>query len=305
MGDKLHIVVMSGGPSAEREVSLRSGVAVIRALRACGHQVTDLDPVDDDWRLPDSTDVVYIALHGTYGEDGQVQAHLDQLDVPYTGTGSEVSRVAFDKALTKECLRKAGVATPIWTVVDSPNAVRPDELKPPLVLKPVRQGSSVGLQIMESADQWGKALIEVLKHDEQALVEPKIIGREVTVAILDDQPLPVVEMCPKHGAYDYHNKYTAGATDYFCPANFDTATTKAIQSLGLAAHRALGAEDYGRVDIMVDADGTPTVLEVNTLPGMTETSLLPKAADAAGIDFASLCGHIVELAMTRAASLAH
>ena len=158
---------------------------------------------------------------------------------------------------------------------------------------------------MESADQWGEALNEVLKHDEQVLVEPKVVGREVTVAILDDQPLPVVEMCPKQGAYDYHNKYTAGATDYFCPVDFDAVASTAIQSLGLAAHRALGVCDYGRVDIMVDVDGTPTVLEVNTLPGMTETSLLPKAAAAAGIDFASLCGRIVELAMTRAASLAH
>jgi D-alanine-D-alanine ligase len=305
MKNRLHIVVMSGGPSAEREVSLRSAVAVTRALRAQGHQVTDLDPINDDWRLPEGADVVCIMLHGTYGEDGQVQAHLDRLDVPYTGTGSEASSLAFDKALAKECLNIAGLATPAWTVVDSPNAVLPAELKPPLVLKPVRQGSSVGLQFMESGDQLGEALIEVLKHDEQVLVEPKVIGREVTVAILDGQPLPVVEMCPKQGAYDYHNKYTAGATNYFCPAGFDVDTTKAIQSLGLAAYRALGVRDYGRVDIMVGVDGMPTVLEINTLPGMTETSLLPKAAAAAGIDFASLCRRIVELAMTRAASLAH
>jgi D-alanine-D-alanine ligase len=305
MKNRLHIVVMSGGPSAEREVSLRSAVAVTRALRAQGHQVTDLDPINDDWRLPEGADVVCIMLHGTYGEDGQVQAHLDRLGVPYTGTGSEASSLAFDKALAKECLNIAGLATPAWTVVDSPNAVLPAELKPPLVLKPVRQGSSVGLQFMESGDQLGEALIEVLKHDEQVLVEPKVIGREVTVAILDGQPLPVVEMCPKQGAYDYHNKYTAGATNYFCPAGFDVDTTKAIQSLGLAAYRALGVRDYGRVDIMVGVDGMPTVLEINTLPGMTETSLLPPAAAAAGIDFASLCRRIVELAMTRAASLAH
>jgi len=305
MKNRLHIVVMSGGPSAEREVSLRSAVAVTRALRAQGHQVTDLDPINDDWRLPEGADVVCIMLHGTYGEDGQVQAHLDRLGVPYTGTGSEASSLAFDKALAKECLNIAGLATPAWTVVDSPNAVLPAELKPPLVLKPVRQGSSVGLQFMESGDQLGEALIEVLKHDEQVLVEPKVIGREVTVAILGGRPLLVVEMCPKQGAYDYHNKYTAGATNYFCPAGFDVDTTKAIQSLGLAAYRALGVRDYGRVDIMVGVDGMPTVLEINTLPGMTETSLLPKAAAAAGIDFASLCRRIVELAMTRAASLAH
>jgi len=303
--DQLHIVVMSGGPSAEREVSLRSGVAVIRALRARGHHVSDLDPIDDGWHLPGGTDVVFLALHGTYGEDGQVQAHLDRLGVPYTGAGAEASRVSFDKVLTKECLRAAGLSTPPWAVVDSPNSIRPAGLEPPLVIKPVRQGSSLGLQFMESYDQWGEALIAVLRHDEQALVEPRIMGREVTVSILDDEALPIVEMRPKQGAYDYHNKYTLGATDYYCPADFDADTTAAIQTLGRAAHDALEVGGYSRVDIMVDADGIPTVLEVNTLPGLTETSLLPKAAAAAGVDFASLCERIVELAMARAERVAH
>lgn len=305
MKNQLHIVVMSGGPSAEREVSLRSGVAVIRALRVRGHRVTDLDPIDDDWRLPEGTDVVFLALHGTYGEDGQVQAHLDRLGVPYTGAGAEASRVAFDKVLTKERLRAAGLATPPWAVVDSPNSIRPAELEPPLVLKPVKQGSSLGLQFMESSEQWGEVLIEVLRYDEQALVEPRIMGREVTVSILDDEALPIVEMRPKQGAYDYHNKYTVGATDYFCPADFDADITAAIQTLGRATHDALEAGGYSRVDIMVDAAGVPTVLEVNTLPGLTETSLFPKAAAAAGVDFATLCERIVVLAMARAERVAH
>tara|TARA_Y100000588_G_scaffold132493_1_gene145245 strand:+ start:33290 stop:34204 length:915 start_codon:yes stop_codon:yes gene_type:complete len=303
--ERLHIVVMSGGPSAEREVSLRSGVAVSRALRALGHQVSDLDPIDDDWNLPKGTDLVFLTLHGTYGEDGQVQVRLERLDVPFTGADSSASRVAFDKALTKECLREAGVPTPAWAVVDSPNTARPLNLEAPLVLKPVCQGSSVGLRFVDSADQWGEAVMDVLKYDDRVLAELRVMGREVTVGIVGGKPLPMVEVRPKKGTYDYHNKYTAGATDYFCPADFDAAATQEIQAVALAACGALGVRDCARVDIIVDEAGRPTVLEVNTLPGMTETSLFPKAAAASGMTFEGLCGRIVELAMARDVSMAN
>ena len=303
--ERLHIVVMSGGPSAEREVSLRSGVAVSRALRVLGHQVSDLDPIDDGWNLPKGTDLVFLTLHGTYGEDGQVQVHLESLDVPFTGADSSASRVAFDKALAKECLREAGVPTPAWAVVDSPNAARPLDLETPLVLKPVCQGSSVGLRFVDSGDQWAEAVMDVLKHDDRVLAELRVMGREVTVGIVGGEPLPMVEVRPKKGTYDYHNKYTAGATDYFCPADFDTAATQEIQAVALAACGALGVRDCARVDIIVDEAGRPTVLEVNTLPGMTETSLLPKAAAVSGMTFEGLCGRIVELAMVRDVSMAN
>jgi len=169
------------------------------------------------------------------------------------------------------------------------------------VVKPVRQGSSVGLQFVESAADWQGALAEALKFDSEALVEEKIIGRETTVGILDGKPLPIVEVRPKAGSYDYRNKYTAGCTEYFCPADFDSATTKKIQAAALGAFRAIGGRDYARVDVMVREDGSPVVLEVNTLPGMTETSLLPKAAAAAGLNYAELCQRMVDLALRRKA----
>jgi D-alanine-D-alanine ligase len=183
--------------------------------------------------------------------------------------------------------------------VTSAQTPLPKNLSLPLVAKPSRQGSSVGLQFIERADDWPKAIAESLKYDSEVLVEEKIVGRETTVGILDGQVLPVVEVRPKHGSYDYQTKYTAGATDYFCPADFDAATTKKIQDAALGAFKAVGGRDYSRVDVMVRADGSPVVLEVNTLPGMTETSLLPKAAAAAGMNFAALCGRMVELALRR------
>ena len=168
---------------------------------------------------------------------------------------------------------------------------------PPVVLKPVRQGSSVGLQFVERVSDWSKALAEAMRYDSQVLMEEKIAGRECTVGILGDEPLPLVEVRPKTGIYDYQTKYSAGTTEYFCPAPFDEATTARIQAAGLGAFKAIGGRDYSRVDVIVRPDGEPVVLEVNTLPGMTETSLLPKAAAAAGIGYAELCQRMVDLAL--------
>ncbi len=280
---------------------MRSGAAVARALRALGHHVSEVDPVERKWRLPAGTDAVFLALHGTYGEDGQVQAELSAAGVPFTGTGEEGSRVAFDKILSKKRFETAAVPTPRWAVMNTAADLRPEALRMPMVLKPACQGSSVGLQFVEHEGEWSRALQESFRHGDRVLCEEKISGREVTVAILGDQPLPVVEICPKQGAYDYHNKYTKGATDYFCPADFDAATTRRLQAVGLMAFHAVGAQDYGRTDLIVPETGPPVVLEVNTLPGMTETSLFPKAAAAAGIGFNELCGRMVELALARAA----
>jgi D-alanine-D-alanine ligase len=171
--------------------------------------------------------------------------------------------------------------------------------QPPVVLKPVRQGSSVGLQFVERVADWPVALAEALRFDSQVLLEERILGRETTVAILADEALPVVEVRPKQGAYDYRNKYTMGATEYFCPAPFDPPIIARIQAVALGAFRAIGARDYSRVDVMVRENGDPVVLEVNTLPGMTETSLFPKAAAAAGMSYAELCQKMVELALRR------
>ncbi len=297
---KLNIVVMLGGPSAEREVSLSSGAGVVKALRSLGHTVFEIDPQTPDWILPPKTDVVCLApLHGTYGEDGQVQNQLEKLGALYTGCDAEASRIAFDKVITKQKCIKANVPTSKFVVLNSSQTPLPQSLKLPLVIKPVRQGSSVGLQFVEGADDWKDALAASLKFDSEVLVEEKIIGRETTVGILDGRPLPIVEVRPKVGSYDYKNKYTAGATEYFCPADFDLATTKRIQDAALGAFRAIGGRDYSRVDIMVCTNGDPVVLEVNTLPGMTETSLLPKAAAAAGLSYEQLCQQMIDLALKR------
>ncbi len=300
MSASLHITVMLGGPSAEREVSLRSGAAVVNALRSLGHTVDPLDPRDDSWTLPGGTDAVFLALHGTYGEDGTVQRHLEALGLPYPGCDSEASRIAFDKVMTKKRCVQAGVPTAPFEVVTSPAATWPAGWQPPVVLKPVRQGSSVGLQFVERVEHWSAALAEALRYDSEVLLEEKILGRETTVGILGGEALPIVEVRPRQGGYDYQNKYTSGRTEYFCPAAFGAATTRRIQQAALGAFRAVGGRDYGRVDVMVRAGGDPVVLEVNTLPGMTETSLLPKAAAAAGVSFPQLCQRMIDLAIRRA-----
>ena len=282
MSKPVNIVVMLGGAGSERAVSLRSGAGVAAALRSLGHGVTELDPQQGCFELPVSTDVVFLALHGSYGEDGTVQGQLDKIGVPYTGSDATASRLAFDKVLTKQQCVLAGVPTAKFTVVDSETTPWPMGWQPPVVVKPVRQGSSVGL-----------------RHDSQLLVEERILGRETTVGILDGTILPVVEVRPKSGQFDYRNKYTPGNTEYFCPAQMDAAMTARIQEAALGAFRAVGGRDYARVDVMVRSSGEPVVLEVNTLPGMTPTSLLPLAAAAAGINYETLCQRMVDLALGR------
>ena len=299
MTTPLHITVLRGGPSAEREVSLRSGAAVAQALRSLGHQVDEVDPIPGDLQIPAGTQVVFLALHGTYGEDGTVQSELEELGLPYTGCGVSASLYAFDKILTKRRCLKAGVPSARFERFIDASAPWPNGWKPPVVLKPTRQGSSVGLQFVDRIEDFPSALAESLGHGGEVLMEERIVGRETTVGILDGSPLPVVEVRPKSGSYDYANKYTAGRTEYFCPADFEAAVTAQIQQAALAAFHAVGGRDYARVDVMVQPDGSPVVLEVNTLPGMTETSLLPKAAAAAGIPFPQLCERMVQLALRR------
>jgi len=301
MREKLRIAVMLGGPSAEREVSLRSGAAVAKALRSRGHEVSELDPREPGWVLPQATDVVFLALHGTYGEDGVVQDELDKLGAAYTGCDAEASRIGFDKVLTKQRCVAAGVPTARFMVVETASSPWPRGWNPPVVLKPVRQGSSVGLQFVERVADWSGALTEAQRYGLEVLVEEKISGRECTVGILGEETLPLVEVRPKSGVYDYRSKYSEGTTEYLCPAPFDDVTTKRIQDAGFGAFKAIGGRDYARIDVMVKANGDPVVLEVNTLPGMTETSLLPKAASAAGIDYAELCERMVQLALNRKA----
>ncbi len=299
MTTKLNVTVMLGGPSAEREVSLRSGAAVSAALRSLGHAVQQIDPAEPSWQLPAGTGVVFLALHGSYGEDGTVQEQLEKLRVPYTGCGPEASRLAFDKVLAKRRCVAAGVPTARFEVFDRRAAPWPAGWEPPVVLKPVCQGSSIGLQFVDRIEQWDAALAESFRHDSRVLMEEKIDGRETTVGILGDRPLPVVEIRVRNGTFDYKNKYTPGAAQHVCPAGFDASATARIQAAALAAFRAVGGRDFARVDVMVRCNGEPVVLEVNTLPGMTELSVLPEAAAAAGLDFAQLCQRMIDMALAR------
>jgi D-alanine-D-alanine ligase len=299
MSAKLRIALMMGGPSAEREVSLRSGAGMARALRALGHTVAEIDPVNDDWTLPPGIDVVcLVPLHGSYGEDGTVQRRLDSMGMPYTGCDATASAIAFDKVETKRRCIAAGVPTPRFAIIESPSAPWPQGWAPPVVLKPVCQGSSIGLGMVDRLEEWPVALSAAFRHDSRVLMEERILGRELTVGILEDRVLPVLEIRPRQGTYDYRNKYTAGATEYLCPAPMPAPVAARVQEAALGAFRAVGGRDFGRVDVMLREE-SPFVLEVNTLPGMTETSLLPKAAAADGVGYAELCQRMIDLAMQR------
>lgn len=290
----LHLAVLMGGPGSEREVSLRSGGAVAHALREDGYRVSEVDVRGPEFTLPEDTGLCVLMLHGTFGEDGQIQALLDHRGIPYTGEGETASRVAFDKLESKKLFLQAGVSTPRWEVLTA--GQRPT-LPLPIVVKAPREGSSVGVYLVREPAQLEGALADCAALDREILIEELVEGRELTVGVVGDQATAVVEIRPHEGFYDYAHKYTKGASEYFCPAPLDERTTRLMQETALAAHRALGLKVYSRVDILLRADGRPFVLEANTIPGMTETSLLPKAAAVAGISFLGLCEEIARLSL--------
>jgi len=290
----LHLAVLMGGPGSEREVSLRSGAAVARAFRGAGYRVSEVDVRGPDFELPPGTDLCVNMIHGTFGEDGQIQSILDRRGIAYTGEGEAGSRIAFDKLASKKLFVAAGVPTPRWEVL-APKS-KPT-LPLPVVVKAPREGSSVGVHLVREAGQLEAALADCANLDREILVEELVEGRELTVGVVGDRALAVVEIRPHEGFYDYAHKYTKGASEYFCPAPLDEATTRRVQETALAAHRALGLQVYSRVDILLRADGEPFVLETNTIPGMTETSLLPKAAAAVGVDFLALCEEIARISL--------
>lgn len=292
----LHLVVLMGGPGSEREVSLRSGAAVANALRQGGYRVTALEIAGPDFELPPDAGLCVNMIHGTFGEDGALQEILDARGVAYTGEGAEGSRIAFDKKESKRLFEQAGVPTARWEMIAA--GERPS-LPLPLVVKAPREGSSVGVHIVRAAEELDAALAECASHDREILVEEFVAGRELTVGVVGDLALAVVEIRPREGFYDYAHKYTKGASDYFCPAPLDDETTARVRATALEAHRSLGLEVYSRVDILLQDDGSLCVLETNTIPGMTETSLLPKAAAAAGMTFLGLCEEIAGLSLQR------
>ena len=299
---KQKIAVLMGGPGSERDVSLATGRGVSKALRSAGMDVIDVDVRDENFPLPKDVDVAFNCIHGTFGEDGQLQKILEDRGLAYTGDGVEESRTAFDKILSKQKFLEHKVATPESEVIEA--GQRP-KMSVPLVVKPARQGSTVGIVIVKKEDELDSALKEAAKYDRKLLVEKFVSGRELTIGILGDQALPILEIIPKGGFYDFNTKYPflnpqAGASaEHVCPANVDAGLTKKIQELALRAFRALGLVVYGRVDVLLSEAGEPFVLEVNTIPGMTEASLLPEAAAAAGISYVDLCLRIIELSRAR------
>jgi D-alanine-D-alanine ligase len=330
----VRVCVLLGGTSAERDVSIASGLRVMAALRARGHEVTAVDPatgslseeqlatllpsgVQRAWPTPEtlerlrasalgpalgtlpairSADVVFNALHGGDGENGTVQAILDSARVRYTGSGALGSALAMDKDLAKAVFRSAGVTTPNWLMAPVSADHVEEALGFPVIVKPSKQGSTVGLSLVRERSALGSAIAQAFEHDDEVMLEEFIAGREITVGVLGDHPLPVGEIVSKNELYDYEAKYTPGMAREVFPADLSPETTAQAQLLAHRAFRALKLRGYARIDFRLSADGTLYCLEANTNPGLTDLSLIPQAAAAAGIPFDVLCDRIVQLA---------
>ena len=341
----MNIVVLAGGLSPERNVSLSSGTKICQALRAQGHRAALVDmylglesdggdpyamPLHSqgarvDRQAPDlakvraargeggqslfgpgvlelcsRADMVFLALHGACGEDGRVQAAFDLLGIPYTGSGHLGSAIAMDKDLTKRVVAHLGVATPRWETVryalqDIPALL--ERLELPCVVKPVDSGSSIGVSIARDREELDRALRLGLEQGGHCVVEQYVAGREIQVGILEDTALPSIEIIPKEGFYDYENKYQPGAATEICPAPIPPEWDRRLGETALTVFRALGLQVYARADFIVTPDGTPWFLEINTLPGMTPTSLVPQEAQAAGLDYGALCQRIIQASL--------
>ena len=310
----MRVAVLAGGASLEREVYLASGHRVQAALAARGHDADLLDPAEAplvEALVNGGYEAAYVALHGKLGEDGVIQRLLDLLGAVYTGTAPFACQVAFDKSLAKEALAAAGVATPEWAVI-SQDALRDlgagaalgrvsELIDGPLVVKPTRGGSALGVKFVDRPGDLPAAVMGAMAYADAVLIERRIEGAEIAVGLLGSpaEPLPPVEIVPKEGVYDYAARYTAGATEYFVPARLGEDSLSACRDAATAAFGALGLRDVARADLMVDGDGRPWVLELNVSPGMTETSLLPLAAQAAGMPFEELSQRILDLAVAR------
>jgi D-alanine-D-alanine ligase len=332
----MRVAVLFGGTSSERDVSIASGAQVMKALREAGHEVVAVDTArgvlgpGDEQRLLTSgvapappreeelsviragatsplpslgelggIDVVFLTLHGGTGEDGTIQALLDLTGIPYVGSGHAASAVAMDKDLSKRLFRVAGIPTPDWLMAPADADEAQALLGYPLVVKPNKQGSTVGLTVVKAPDQLEAAIEAAFRTDDEVMLEKFIPGRELTCGVLEGRALAVGEIVVKSDVFDYESKYQEGGAEEIFPADLDEARTRTIQDLAVRAHRALKLEGFSRADFRMDADGGLWCLEVNTLPGMTRTSLLPQSAQVAGIGFPELCDRICRLALER------
>lgn len=298
--------VLMGGPSTEREISLKSGKAVYEALKQLGLKVDTIDikteSIEENINLIKSykIDCAFIALHGRFGEDGQIQRILDTLKIPYTCSGVQASKLAMDKVASLGIFETNGLKVPRYRVLEiasyNPNWKIYNDLGFPLVIKPATHGSSIGLSIVDDSKDLDKAVDLAFSFDPRVIVQEYIAGREITVGILDEKALPVIEIIPKKRFFDFEAKYQVGMTDYIVPAQIEEAITKKAQEIAFSAHRLLGCSGCSRVDMILNKHNEVFVLEINTIPGLTSMSLLPKAAKIAGIEFDDLCLKLIRLA---------
>ncbi|MCK4463974.1 MAG: D-alanine--D-alanine ligase [Candidatus Omnitrophica bacterium] len=297
------IGVLAGGPSSERDISLKSGTAVYNALKNSGFDVQFIDIKGAPQRILERSniDIAFIALHGGFGEDGTIQGILEKLDTPYTGSGPRSSRLALDKIGSRKIFIKNAIPTPEYLAINKRMAFRDlhEKFGLPLVVKPQKEGSSIGLSVVRRNSEVKGALDLAFRYSNNILIEKFIKGRELTVGILNKEALPVIEILSKKHIYDYGAKYLDKKTEYIVPARIENKIYRKAQDLGIRAHRALGCRDFSRVDMKMDKNGNIFVLEVNTIPGLTERSLLPKAAQAADIGFGELCVRLLELALCK------
>ncbi len=308
----MKVAVLKGGASLERQVSLRSGARIAEALRGAGNDVVEID-VDQSLvvNLRDAApDAAFIALHGRGGEDGTVQELLEVLGIPYTGCGVLASTLAMDKSLTKLLLQKHGLPTARFVALaesafkslgasDALDQVE-ELVGYPVVVKPARQGSALGVNFAADRSELPPAILSAFSYDDKLLIERFIKGRELAVSVLDGAPLPAVEAIVQSGDfYDFESRYEIGKTDYVCPAELDDAVSSRLAELALETYKLLGCEGFARVDFMLPEDGEPQVLEVNSIPGLTQTSLMPMAAEAAGISFEELAQRLLATATPR------
>ena len=305
---KNRIGVLMGGASTERDISLKSGRAVYKVLKNKNYDVIPLDLTSEIEKEVISIikkadiSVAFITLHGRFGEDGTIQKILEKLRVPYTGSDQKASRIAMDKLASRKIFRRHNIAVPKFVIINKNKQynfkIIVKELRGfPVVVKPTTQGSSVGVSIVDNLEDLDKAISLAMQFDSKIIVEEYIKGRELTVGILQDKPLPVIEIVPKEIFFNYRAKYKSDATDYIVPAELPNNIYRKVQKIGLRAHRVIKCKDFSRTDLILDLENRPVVLEVNSIPGLTATSLLPKAALASNIDFSELCSRLIKLAL--------
>ena len=291
------IAVLMGGPSSEREVSLSSGKAMFAASAALGYDAISVEFKDDILSHLDtlkSVDIVLIALHGGIGENGRIQGMFESLGIRYTGSDALSSAICMDKHISKLLAEDIGIATPRWKRIRKGQSIYKNEFDYPFVVKPNSEGSTIGLTIVHNENDYDSAVEEAFKYDDEILIEEFISGKEITVSIVGEDVLPIIEIRPEHGLYDYECKYTKGMTEYICPAELNEDLTKRIKQTAFEVYKLLKCRHYGRVDLRLDNNNQHWFLELNTLPGMTDTSLVPKAAKATGISFEQLIGKIIK-----------